>query len=189
MSIEFEALSLERENPDEEGAVANNDVDFTSEEGYGKYLDLHECYIKYTNLKGVDGEVGSCHRKSFCNLYCTYLLTKGVQCETLLKKLNCPLQWRNWLLSKSMKKEKAICVRSSENYISSKDTQLSGFFWCPNRPVIGVHSTRTTRNEHSIVVVTPLTKPASVWGLTKQPKPKTFPHHPHSRYKPEKSQS
>lgn len=56
MSIEFEALSLERENPDEEGAVANNDVDFTSEEGYGKYLDLHECYIKYTNLKGVDGE-------------------------------------------------------------------------------------------------------------------------------------
>lgn len=29
-------------------------VDFTDEEGYGKYLDLHECYIKYINLKGVD---------------------------------------------------------------------------------------------------------------------------------------
>lgn len=29
-------------------------VDFTDEEGYGKYLDLHECYTKYINLKGVD---------------------------------------------------------------------------------------------------------------------------------------
>merc|ERR1712051_857503 len=29
-------------------------VDFTGEESYGKYLDLHECYEKYVNLKGVD---------------------------------------------------------------------------------------------------------------------------------------
>lgn len=29
-------------------------IDFTDEEGYGKYLDLHECYEKYINLKGVD---------------------------------------------------------------------------------------------------------------------------------------
>ena len=28
-------------------------VDFSDEEGYGKYLDLHECYTKYINLKGV----------------------------------------------------------------------------------------------------------------------------------------
>lgn len=28
-------------------------VDFTDEEGYGKYLDLHESYVKYTNLKGI----------------------------------------------------------------------------------------------------------------------------------------
>ena len=28
-------------------------VDFTDEEGYGKYLDLHECYVKYINLKGI----------------------------------------------------------------------------------------------------------------------------------------
>ena len=29
-------------------------TDFTDEEGYGRYLDMHECYEKYINLKGVD---------------------------------------------------------------------------------------------------------------------------------------
>lgn len=29
-------------------------VEFTDEEGYGKYLDLNECYEKYINLKGVE---------------------------------------------------------------------------------------------------------------------------------------
>jgi splicing factor 3A subunit 3 len=29
-------------------------VEFTDEEGYGKYLDLHELYIMYINLKGVE---------------------------------------------------------------------------------------------------------------------------------------
>ena len=29
-------------------------VDFTDEEGYGRYLDLHEAYEKYINLKGVE---------------------------------------------------------------------------------------------------------------------------------------
>lgn len=29
-------------------------VDFSDEEGYGKYLDLHECYEKYINLKGIE---------------------------------------------------------------------------------------------------------------------------------------
>ncbi len=29
-------------------------TEFTDEEGYGKYLDIHECYEKYINLKGVD---------------------------------------------------------------------------------------------------------------------------------------
>lgn len=28
-------------------------VDFTDEEGYGRYLDLHESYERYINLKGV----------------------------------------------------------------------------------------------------------------------------------------
>ena len=29
-------------------------VNFTDEEGYGKYLDLNELYQKYVNLKGVE---------------------------------------------------------------------------------------------------------------------------------------
>ena len=29
-------------------------VNFTDEEGYGKYLDLNEVYQKYINIKGVD---------------------------------------------------------------------------------------------------------------------------------------
>ena len=51
MSVEFEEMAKLRENPTDE---ASNLVDFTDEEGYGKYLDLHECYEKYVNLKGVE---------------------------------------------------------------------------------------------------------------------------------------
>ena len=29
-------------------------VEFTDEEGYGKYLDLHELYDKFLNLRGVE---------------------------------------------------------------------------------------------------------------------------------------
>ena len=29
-------------------------VDFTDEEGYGKYLDLHQCYDCYINLKQLE---------------------------------------------------------------------------------------------------------------------------------------
>ena len=29
-------------------------VEFTDEEGYGKHLDLHECYVKFINLKGIE---------------------------------------------------------------------------------------------------------------------------------------
>nr|CAG4638336.1 EOG090X03G1 [Cyclestheria hislopi] len=51
MSIEFDEIAKQRENGADE---VNNLVDFTDEEGYGKYLDLHECYIKYINLKGIE---------------------------------------------------------------------------------------------------------------------------------------
>lgn len=51
MSVEFEELARARDNPTEEMA---NMVEFTDEEGYGKFLDLHECYEKYLNLKGVE---------------------------------------------------------------------------------------------------------------------------------------
>jgi len=34
--------------------VLSDLVEFTDEEGYGKYLDLHECYVKFINLKGIE---------------------------------------------------------------------------------------------------------------------------------------
>uniref|UniRef100_A0A2K6FB72 Matrin-type domain-containing protein n=1 Tax=Propithecus coquereli TaxID=379532 RepID=A0A2K6FB72_PROCO len=51
MSVEFEELPKARENPSEE---AQNLVEFTDEEGYGCYLDLHDCYLKYINLKAFE---------------------------------------------------------------------------------------------------------------------------------------
>ncbi|KAG8005014.1 Splicing factor 3A subunit 3 [Nibea albiflora] len=51
MSAEFEELMKARDNPSEE---AQNLVEFTDEEGYGRYLDLHDCYLKYINLKGAE---------------------------------------------------------------------------------------------------------------------------------------
>ena len=61
MSVEFEELLKAWENPSEE---AQNLVEFTDEEGYGRYLDLHDCYLKYINLKASEvrpriGEGGS----------------------------------------------------------------------------------------------------------------------------------
>jgi hypothetical protein len=54
-------------------------VDFTDEEGYGKYLDLHECYIRYFNLKGV--EVSTRSSVMFCDQFeanCFLLTIKGI---------------------------------------------------------------------------------------------------------------
>lgn len=36
--------------------IALDLAEFTDEEGYGKYLDLHECYEKFINLKGIEVE-------------------------------------------------------------------------------------------------------------------------------------
>uniref|UniRef100_A0A6A7FTZ1 Splicing factor 3A subunit 3-like n=2 Tax=Hirondellea gigas TaxID=1518452 RepID=A0A6A7FTZ1_9CRUS len=50
MSIEFEELNKLREHTDEMTTM----VDFTDEEGYGKYLDLHHVYNQYCNIKGLE---------------------------------------------------------------------------------------------------------------------------------------
>lgn len=54
MSVEFEELKKVRETggDNEAGAVAM--VDFSEEESFGRYLDLHNCHRKYINLKGVE---------------------------------------------------------------------------------------------------------------------------------------
>lgn len=51
MSQEFEDLAKSRDDPSDE---MQNIVEFSDEEGYGKYLDLHECYDKYLQLKGIE---------------------------------------------------------------------------------------------------------------------------------------
>lgn len=48
MQYEFIKLAQVRENPTEDDLAP---VFFTDEEGYGRYLDLHECFQKYLNLK------------------------------------------------------------------------------------------------------------------------------------------
>ncbi|XP_067947719.1 splicing factor 3A subunit 3-like [Watersipora subatra] len=49
MSVEFEEIDKARETVDDKTIL----VDFTDEEGYGKYLDLHESYERFINLKGI----------------------------------------------------------------------------------------------------------------------------------------
>lgn len=51
MQMEFIKLKEARDNPADE---MQNVVEFTDEEGYGKYLDLHELYDKFLNLRGVE---------------------------------------------------------------------------------------------------------------------------------------
>jgi len=51
MSVEFDELDKVREDTSDE---IINMVEFTDEESYGRFLDLHECYLKYINLKGLD---------------------------------------------------------------------------------------------------------------------------------------
>jgi len=45
-------------------------VEFSDEEGYGKYLDLHECYEKFINLKGI--EVRNNKFYIYTNVQCIY---------------------------------------------------------------------------------------------------------------------
>lgn len=51
MQMEFLKLKENREKPaDEQEAL----VEFTDEEGFGRYLDLHEAYTQYINLKNIE---------------------------------------------------------------------------------------------------------------------------------------
>lgn len=51
MSVEFEEYTKMRESNAEEYM---NLVEFKDEEGYGKYLDLHQQHEMYLNLKGIE---------------------------------------------------------------------------------------------------------------------------------------
>lgn len=49
MSMEFDEFLKLRESGND-----LNIIDFTAEEGYGKFLDLNEAFLKYLNLKGLE---------------------------------------------------------------------------------------------------------------------------------------
>lgn len=51
MSVEFQRFKEMRENPEEAAAAI---IEFTDEEGYGRFLDLHELYEIYINIKGFN---------------------------------------------------------------------------------------------------------------------------------------
>jgi splicing factor 3A subunit 3 len=50
LSTEFEQMAKAYQQSDSLNLL----VEFTDEESYGRYLDLHECYDKYINLRGVE---------------------------------------------------------------------------------------------------------------------------------------
>jgi len=84
MSIEFDELKKIRENPGDE---INNMVDFSDEEGYGKFLDLHECYTLFINLKGVDRVDYIAFITSFDQLYDVARDKKGGEYRKYLASL------------------------------------------------------------------------------------------------------
>ena len=83
MSVEFDELKKIRETS---GDDANNMVEFSDEEGYGKFLDLHECYDKFINLKGVDRMDYINYITSFDQLYDIPRDKKGGEYRTYLSR-------------------------------------------------------------------------------------------------------
>ncbi|XP_028411958.1 splicing factor 3A subunit 3-like [Dendronephthya gigantea] len=66
MQMEFVKMKENRENPSED---MQNLVDFSDEEGYGKYLDLHEAYDKYINIKGIEKQDYLTYLETFDRLF------------------------------------------------------------------------------------------------------------------------
>ena len=62
-----------REKPGDEQDVL---VEFSDEEGFGKYLDLHEAYNLFVNLKGVEHIDYLTFLSSFDRLFEVYTMCK-----------------------------------------------------------------------------------------------------------------
>lgn len=77
-------------------------VEFTDEEGYGRYLDLHDCYLKYINLKS--SEVSGC-----CVWAPPVLATSGPRDPQALQRLEF-LFSGNWMLI-------WLCMRSDSDFL------------------------------------------------------------------------
>ncbi|XP_057655224.1 splicing factor 3A subunit 3 [Diorhabda carinulata] len=94
MSVEFDEFSKARENPNEDLA---NFVEFTDEEGYGKYLDLHECYEKYINLKGIEKVDYITYLGMFDQLYD---IPKERKTGEYRKYLLCLIEYLSWFVQR-----------------------------------------------------------------------------------------
>ncbi|KAJ8961028.1 hypothetical protein NQ314_006010 [Rhamnusium bicolor] len=94
MSVEFDEFAKARENPNEDMA---NFVEFTDEEGYGKYLDLHECYEKYINLKGIEKVDYITYLGMFDQLYD---IPKERKTGEYRKYLLCLIEYLTWFVQR-----------------------------------------------------------------------------------------
>ncbi|KAL5971812.1 Splicing factor 3A subunit 3 [Taenia solium] len=83
MSVEFERFKEMRENPEESAATM---IEFTDEEGYGRFLDLHELYEIFINIKGIS-KVD----------YLTYLQTYDKLYEILRERKTASGAYRHYL--------------------------------------------------------------------------------------------
>lgn len=72
-------------------------VEFTDEEGYGKYLDLHECYEKYINLKGIEKVDYISYLGAFDQLYD---IPKERKTGEYRKYLNCLIEYLTWFVQR-----------------------------------------------------------------------------------------
>jgi len=82
MSVEFEELKKAREGNDDTVMA-----EFSDEEGYGKFLDLHECYDKFVNLKGVDKIDYVTYLSSFDRLFDISKEKKGSEYRIYIRML------------------------------------------------------------------------------------------------------
>nr|VZI35526.1 unnamed protein product [Spirometra erinaceieuropaei] len=84
MSVEFEKYAQMREKPEEASQTL---IDFTDEEGYGRFLDLHEVYEEFINIKGIPKVDYLTYLQTYDKLYEISREKKTGQYKKYLEKL------------------------------------------------------------------------------------------------------
>ncbi|XP_003383664.1 PREDICTED: splicing factor 3A subunit 3-like [Amphimedon queenslandica] len=82
--VEFNKMDKDRQNPPEE---MQNLVEFTDEEGYGKFLDLHSVYSQYLNIKRMERKDYLSYLQTFDQLYDINKEDKGSEYKKYLESL------------------------------------------------------------------------------------------------------
>ncbi|XP_055389692.1 splicing factor 3A subunit 3 [Condylostylus longicornis] len=84
LSVEFEELTKAYQNPEEMNAL----VDFTDEEGYGRYLDLNECYENYLNIRSIEKVDYITYLMTFDHVFDIPKERKNMDYKKYLERLN-----------------------------------------------------------------------------------------------------